>query len=257
METPDNLRTYQVDLTMHHLGRAVELYFQSTSFVKRVQPWDWILEGRNAFSSIIHAYCGLESAINGIGYELFFNTDSSIYIPPERRDFPLARMIDAWHGRMQSVDKLKFILAHEANAEITQPLAAEVQEVNNLRNWIVHGFSFKRTVLLEPKQEEEGVFTEVDREDTVSWEAKFPRLKFNSLDELDAEDAVVRPLSGFIIHVYQGTPQPCDCLRPAASAPSGSPRARRSARSRAASVNRTGIMPSAAAAATFRSQSSM
>jgi hypothetical protein len=189
METPDNLRTYQVDLTMHHLGRAVELYFQSTSFVKRVQPWDWILEGRNAFSSIIHAYCGLESAINGIGYELFFNTDSSIYIPPERRDFPLARMIDAWHGRMQSVDKLKFILAHEANAEITQPLAAEVQEVNNLRNWIVHGFSFKRTVLLEPKQEEEGVFTEVDREDTVSWEAKFPRLKFNSLDELDAEDA--------------------------------------------------------------------
>ncbi len=221
MEMDGNLWTFQVNLTMDHMGRAVELYFDSVSLEeKRAKPLDWVRARRSALSSIIHAYCGLESAINAIGYELFFNPDSNIYVPSERRDFPLTRMIDTWHGRMQSVDKLQFILSHGAKEEISPLLTAEVLEINNLRNWIVHGFSFKRTVLVEPKEEEEGVFTEVDREDTVRWEEKFPRLKFNPLDRLAPDDArkvlsvVLRSLKVlsanfenrmFIIPVYFGS----------------------------------------------------
>ena len=56
-----------------------------------------------------------------------------------------------------------------------------------LRNWVLHGYNFKTTVLLNPN--EEGNFDVVDREDSFDWQKKFPLTRFNRIDELRATDA--------------------------------------------------------------------
>jgi hypothetical protein len=66
-------------------------------------------------------------------------------------------------------------------------LENQLRELNTLRNWIVHGFSYKTTYLIEP--ETEGVYNVVDMEDSVDWQKKFPNTKFKPLDRLGVEDA--------------------------------------------------------------------
>ncbi|SDF50388.1 hypothetical protein SAMN04487992_11920 [Cellulophaga baltica] len=80
----DGLYILTNSLCNTHLGLAVDsLYRSRTEDRRRKSP----------ISTITHSYFSLESAINFLGYEIFFNEDSTKYIPDIERDFPLKRML--------------------------------------------------------------------------------------------------------------------------------------------------------------------
>ena len=176
------------NLAYSQLGHAADMLAMSRHYREtNEQPYSWILAERYAISSILHAYSGFESVVNGIGFELFFDQESFNYIEKKDRNLPLQGFIKSWSYNLPIVKRFKYIIeAKNVNAE--GKLLNELQELNNLRNWLVHGFSFGTTVLLKPN--ERGTYDEVNREDTVDWSKKFPITKFNPIDRIDHQDAV-------------------------------------------------------------------
>jgi hypothetical protein len=177
---------------MHHLGNAVDLYRMAT--IKSDEDRD--LRYHLAISSIIHSYCGLESLINRIGYDLFFNEDSGKYIAPAKRDFLLKRLLKSWDN-VTIIDKLQFTLFYSGKVEISGALENQLRELNIYRNWLVHGFSYKETYLMDwyhvsDTERNDGLLARgmpIDQESSVDWDKKFPITKFNALDSIGITDA--------------------------------------------------------------------
>lgn len=185
----DELHIQTVSFDTDHLSHAIDLMRLArnpSTLTEKIMGG--VLRRRFAISSIIHAFSGLESVINLFGFELFFNSDSQRHFPPEQRDFLLSRMIKTWDN-VPSIDKLSFILSHSGRLTLPPKLENQLRELNNLRNWLVHGFSYKRTLLLEPSPDRSNTYNVVDMEDSVDWAKKFPNTKFKHLERLDAEDA--------------------------------------------------------------------
>jgi hypothetical protein len=191
IELPD-LFALTKSLDIHHLGHAIDLYRMAVEQSAKNSDLSYHL----AMSSIIHSFCGMESVINRIGYNLFFNEDSIKYIVPAKRDFLLKRLIKSWDN-VAITEKLQFVLYYSGKFEIPRLLENQLRELNNYRNWIVHGFAFKETYLIDrlPVSESEyasGLIsrgTLVDQESSVDWSTKFPVTKFNAIDSIKLDDA--------------------------------------------------------------------
>ncbi|RZK42163.1 MAG: hypothetical protein EOO61_05555 [Hymenobacter sp.] len=192
MGPKNNLHTVTVSLASTHLGLAVETFHRLSGMDKR---------SMNAISVILHSYFGLESAINSIGYEMFKNKESQYYIPENDRNFLLKKFIKSWNYNMQLIDKIEFIELHN-NGKISNKLKNELTELNKLRNWLAHGFSYSTTFLLE-ETDAENAYKIVDYEDSENWRKSFPNCKFNSLTNLNVKDAekVLRIVFGILIEL--------------------------------------------------------
>ena len=184
------LHTIMQSLESDHLGQAFDLLIQLKEVSsEQAALGSSVKERRLALSCIIHSFCALESAVNRLGYELFFDPVSEIYVPEEERDFLLNKFIKTW-DRGATLEKLHFIAFYAGSRHTAAQLEAKLRELNILRNWLVHGFTYKTTFLLEPSSEgDAGFFTVVDFEESVDWRKKFPNCKFNSLSNLRFEDA--------------------------------------------------------------------
>ena len=178
MMPKDNLHTVTNSLTGTHLGLALEAFYH----LKEPKT-----KSKGAISVILHSYCGLESALNAIGYEMFNNSNSQQYIPKKDRDFLLNRFIESWKRNVQCLDKLEFITLHN-NHTFPDKLKNKLTELNNLRNWLAHGFSYSTTFLLE-ETDKENNYKVIDYEDNVNWKKNFPRCKFNPITRLNIDDA--------------------------------------------------------------------
>jgi hypothetical protein len=176
----DNLLTFPTSLTADHLSLALETYYDLQD------PADYRRKG--AISTILHSFCGLESAVNLIGFEIFFNKESQKYIEESKRDFALKRIVKSWNASISCLDKIDLILSINS-ASLEGRLRNELTELNTIRNWISHGFPYKTTWLIEPDKEDNTKGTIVDFEYSVNWKQKFPNTKFNALDALDINDA--------------------------------------------------------------------
>lgn len=175
----DNLLTITNDLTSTHLELAFEKLYELR------EPGN---KSKGAVSVILHSYFGLESTVNFIGYEMFFNKESQHYIKENERDMPLKKMLKSWNSTLQCIEKLEFITSYY-KGEITMNLKNRLIELNNLRNWLSHGFSYKTTSLLQPQEGKENTYDVIDSEDEIDWNKKFPNCKFNSIVHLDINDA--------------------------------------------------------------------
>ena len=175
------LLTVTHSLAGAHLGHALDSLFECR--VKHP-----IIENRRSVSIIVHAFSGLESLVNLIGTQLFFDRDSGFYILEENRDYALKRLIQKW-DTMPALGKIDLILSQTQEANLPPHLRSQLGELNNLRNWVVHGFIYRETVLLEPKGEGEKGYALIDKEVHVNWAEKFPTTKFKILEELNKDDA--------------------------------------------------------------------
>ena len=88
----ENLVTFSTSLTADHLGLALETFY-------RIDDMDG--RSKNAISIILHCFCGLESAVNLIAFDAFFNSDSPKFISEEKRDMPLKKFIKSWNASIQ------------------------------------------------------------------------------------------------------------------------------------------------------------
>jgi hypothetical protein len=196
-------------LVNEHLSLAVEQLARARILETRPEkPWDWGKARRHALSSVLHAYCGFEGAVNFIGYEMFFNPRSAKYVPPETRDFSLELMVRSWDAKVGATEKFKYILS-TAKAGTLAKLGNELRELNTYRNWIAHGVPYSTTVLVGPQPG--GTLLELDREDNVNWKSKFPNTKFHPLDTADRTDAAtalhivlesVKVLTSHVARIY-------------------------------------------------------
>lgn len=196
----DCLHTFTISLYADHLGLAAEALYRIKDSDRR---------SKNAISSIMHSYCGLESAVNYIGYQLFFDSESEKYIKEEDRDLPLRRMINNWNSNLSCLEKIEYVLSIY-KIILSPKLKNELLELNNLRNWLTHGFSYKQTLLLEPKNDEKNTFNLIDKEDSIDWIKKFPNTKFNPLDSLERDDAkkAFRIIMETLVIISTATGQP-------------------------------------------------
>ena len=170
-----------------HLSLAAELHLRACdALVANEYPWSWAMSRRWALSSVLHAYCGLDSAINLIGHEILFDSDSPRHIPDSGRDLLLRRFVRGWSTSLPCFDKIVYVLSVEGR-QLDARLENEIRELNNFRNMIAHGTVYKSTVLAI--RHSESSFTGVDREDSIDWAAKLPNTKFNAIDLIDTSDS--------------------------------------------------------------------
>ena len=179
MNLEDNIVTITLSLTSDHLSLAIEALHRAKTLDQR---------RRDAISAIIHSFCGLESAVNFIGYEMFDNKDSQKYIEKDKRNLPLDRFIKSWNASLPFMDKLNYLFSIKKES-IPAKLQNELRELNNLRNWLSHGFSYQNTLLIELDKTDKSKGTVIDSEYNIDWKKKFPNTKFKSLDNLDEVDA--------------------------------------------------------------------
>ena len=186
-----DLQTTTISLETMHLGYSVDLMRKSKALSKEKNSgWSLMRMTRCATSSILHGFCALESSVNFIGYEMFFYKKSNRFIPVDKRDYLLNKFLKTW-DKSNALEKLEFILSH-SNTPLPAKLHNELRELNNLRNWIAHGFVYQTTFLLDPNNDEhEQSYIVVDKEDDVDWKKKFPNTKFNALAELNYDDAQI------------------------------------------------------------------
>lgn len=164
-----------------HLGHAIELlYMSKREPEKRVVP-------RLSTSSIIHSFAGMEASINSLAYNMFSNTQSTLYMPTGERDYLIEKQIRSW-DTTGIIDKILFILSR-FKSELPPNLQARIREINTLRNWILHGLCYGRTYLINQEERSEGVYEVVDFEDHINWQGKFPHMKFSNLLEMKPSDA--------------------------------------------------------------------
>ena len=173
------------------MSQAIDLFFLAKECKDNPKkPSNWIKVHHNSASSIIHSFSALESFINEVGYQMLVEKKSHLFIDQTKINYALKKIISNWKNT-SCIDKLNILIEQLLQISIPSKLTAELAELNNLRNWLVHGFVFRRTVLLELKDEEENAATYdvIDMEDDVDWHNKFPNTKFNSIDNLDGTDA--------------------------------------------------------------------
>lgn len=189
----EELHTTINSLESDHLGLAFDLLRESKILNKKFVKDDshyfsGMEERRLVMSCILHGFCALESAISYFGYELFFNPDSSRYVAEDKRGLLLKKFLRTW-DKAQCIEKLQFILSYSSSIEIPENLIAKLRELNSLRNWLVHGFTYKTTFLIEPNPDKENSFTVIDYDDDIDWKRKFPNTKFSPPLSLRFEDA--------------------------------------------------------------------
>lgn len=190
-----DLQRLPVSLDALHLGHAVDLMRKSKLVSSGATTgWEKELVQRCAVSSILHSYCALEGTINYFGYEMFFYKDSKRYVPVEKRDYSLTKFIKNWK-KANALDKLELIFSL-SKITLSEELQNKLRELNNLRNWIAHGFVYSTTLLLDPydspdNDENTQSYLIVDTEDDVDWKRKFSNSKFKPLAKIDFDDAQI------------------------------------------------------------------
>lgn len=181
MKINDGLQIVTQNLSSTHLGLALEYLYES----RERKQWN-----KKSISSIIHGFIGLESFVNFLGHELFFNGDSHLFLNIEKKDIPLKKLLNSWNSNLQLTEKVEYLLSLKGS-NLPDNLKFQLIELNNLRNWLIHGFSYKSTYLVQPDPNTPNSGSVLDIEDNVDWKKKFPHTKFQSLTFLDSTDAQV------------------------------------------------------------------
>ncbi|MFN8231149.1 MAG: hypothetical protein U0V03_09545 [Bacteroidia bacterium] len=181
MQLNDGLQTTTNNLSSTHIGLALEYLYES----RKIKQWN-----KQCLSTIIHGFIGLESYVNFLGHELFFNDESHLYLSLDKKELPLKKLLNSWGSTLPVLDKIEYLLSLKSKS-LPDNLKFQLIELNNLRNWLVHGFSYKTTYLLEPDNVKEQTYSVLDMEDNVDWKKKFPHTKFHSLSLLDFSDAEI------------------------------------------------------------------
>ena len=190
------IRTDVRSLYADHLGHALDLLHESLADnVKHLGSAKALRSQRCAISAIIHGFSSLESVLNFMAYRMFSLDDTPEFIPLEKRDFFVQSMIKRW-DHLRITEKCNAILSVSGVDLLPNEVHSKLLEVNNLRNWIVHGTCYHSTLLVAPSSEPHVLYEVVDEEPGENWKGwrqKFPLCRFNqplALNVLDAQTAL-------------------------------------------------------------------
>jgi hypothetical protein len=177
-----------VNLFDEHLAYAIDQLRLAIETPESKTHDDFRVEWRHATSSVIHGFSALDGLVNYLGFELFFNDKSEHFIKSGDRSYALNQLLKSW-GRFSVVNKVELILAETHSNPLEPNIVGKLNELNTMRNWLVHGLPYTITYLEETIWE--GMrFTSTlhDIEDNFDV-GKFSVTKFKSPASLDKNDA--------------------------------------------------------------------
>ncbi|MBI1794277.1 MAG: hypothetical protein HYR70_08795 [Chloroflexi bacterium] len=183
-----NLFSVTIELFSEHLAYAIDQLRLAIEIPKSNHPEQFRVEWRYATSSMIYGFSALDGLANYLGFELFINEGSEHFIKDNERSYALKQLLKSWR-RFSVLNKVELILA-ETRSDILRPnIAEKLNELNTMRNWLVHGLPYTINYLEETTWS--GMwFTSTlhDMEDNFE-RSKFPNTKFNSPARLNMADA--------------------------------------------------------------------
>jgi hypothetical protein len=189
----DMLKTEIQTLYSIHLGLAVDEMNEADELMKNPNESHNSLRARRlTISSILHAFCAIDSLVNYLGYNRFFYPDSEDYVPPDDREYLLNRQIQSWI-KIKLTDRINLLFLSYRNDILDDNLEARISELNKLRNWIAHGKTYHTVSLIEPMESlppGQGYYI-IDEEIIIKEKIKFSHCKFKALHLLDHEDAKI------------------------------------------------------------------
>jgi len=104
---------------------------------------------RRAVSSIIHAWCAMESAVNLALFYKLRHPECGYYLTPIKRKSHDKRISDNLNSSLSFKDRLLYLAdAHDCCNTINEQIG-KVQQFEKLRNALVHGYSIRKDMLLE------------------------------------------------------------------------------------------------------------
>ena len=150
MKREPEISIFSVSITLfgEHLAQAIDQLRLALATPESKTHDEFRVEWRYAISSIIHGFSALEGLINYLGFELFFNDKSEHFIIESERSFALKQFLKSWR-RLAVLDKLQLILAETNSSVLDSKYIAKLDELNILRNWLVHGLPYTVTYLEE------------------------------------------------------------------------------------------------------------
>ena len=92
-----------VKFFVSHFANAVDEFKRAGDISNFKADAKIMMEYRYATSSIIHSFLALDSLINYIGYEIFFNEQSGVFIYNAKRSYALNLALNLWKSRRLSV----------------------------------------------------------------------------------------------------------------------------------------------------------
>jgi len=213
MEKTPKIEAYDVPITLfdNFLAQAIDELQRAGDMSAKKTYKELKIESRYAISSIIHSFLALDSLINYLGFELFFSShpEPDVFIDETERSYALKHVLKLWRNQRLSVlEKIDLILAEKKLQPLNSNTVLKIKELNNLRNWVVHGKPYSMTLYAENVWE--GLWlhsTLKDVEDDFGKD-KFPITKFNSPANLNKNDAktaliIVLEVITFIIPNFQ------------------------------------------------------
>jgi hypothetical protein len=197
-------------LYANHLGHALDLLHESLAD-RDSHPGSAkaLRSQRCAISAIIHGFSSLEAVLNFMAYRVFMLDDAAEFIPLANRDFFVQSMIKRWDN-LKVTEKCNTILSVLDHSLLPNGVHSRLSEVNNLRNWIVHGTCYHSTLLVEPSSEPYVLYEVVDEEPGESWKRwnqKFPLCRFSQPLALNVSDArtALRVIIEVLLILSKGT----------------------------------------------------
>lgn len=184
------LREVSIKLFEQHLAQAIDA-LNSAQAIKKSTRNDFLIEWRLTTSCILYSFFALESFVNFLGHEYFYNENSSYYILPTDRKYSLKKLLASWE-RLPFLENLKIFLDEILSESIPPDIDNRLTELNKLRNWLVHGKPYTVTMLYEFVQVDESTVKSIihDSEESVDFTKVFPHTKFKSPGSLDRNDAL-------------------------------------------------------------------
>jgi hypothetical protein len=206
----EEIRTDVRSLYAEHLGHALDLLHESLADEDTHPGSAKALHSqRCAISAIIHGYSSLEAVLNFMANRMFTLENAPEFIRMSMRDFFVQSMIKRWVN-LKVTEKCNTILSVSGASLLPNGVHSKLSEVNNLRNWIVHGTSYHSTLLVAPSSEPHVLYEVVDEEPGESWRRwnqKFPLCRFNQPLALNVSDAqtALRVIVEVLLILSKGT----------------------------------------------------
>ena len=204
------IRTDVRSLYADHLGHALDLLHESLADGDpQLGSAKALHSQRCAISAIMHGFSSLEAVLNFMAYRMFTLDDAAEFIPLTKRNFFVQSIIKRWTN-LKITEKCNTILSVSGPSLLPNGVHSKLSEVNNLRNWIVHGTCYHSTLLVAPSSESHVLYEVVDEEPGESWmrwSQKFPLCRFNQPLALNVSDAqtAIRVIVEVLLILSKGT----------------------------------------------------
>jgi hypothetical protein len=193
VDTDDILKEEIKSLHSLHIGLAIDEMREATDLMKdKDKSPDLLLVRRLAISSILHSFCSLEALISYLGFKRFESPESDDFLSLDDRGYFLNRYLKSWE-KLNTIEKINGLHVSYCDDVLDQKIKDRLLELNNLRNWIVHGKVYSTVSLIEPIDAFPGGqgYYIIDEEISIKWKEKFPHCKFKEPHYLDHKDAQV------------------------------------------------------------------